>query len=511
MIKRFIILLLILISLNVSATTYYVATNGNDSRTTTQAQSISTPWATWKHGVEMLSAGDTLYIRAGRYTPANETTRSAYVYLDGMTSSRAAPLVISLYPPELAVGDSAVLDCRYQVASPQGYNNGLEFSNCNYVKFVGLTICNVRQDQRSIDLVNYGEYGHKTPGWTSSDCTNLIFDRCHSHHNGGAGFNIFNYNLSIVDTSMWINCDAYDNADSLSTYTLDLGVTWLRQAGNGADGFFLQQYDDFTTNYGLLEGCRAWGNADDGINLDQLCLTVMRNCWAFNNGDPTLSASEGNGFKIGDPPPHTPDYISRITHNNISANNMGFSYDPNNALGDEWTRAWTYNNISYNNKIGYLVQNCTESPLAASWCIYRNNISYLDSDYPWFNIPWAQDNMSWVFTLDHNTFQSYGSSPFWQDNPSFTVTADDFISLDVNELLASRKTDGSLPDVDFGKLDPTSDLIDGGVTDDNMSSLGIIYNGSAPDLGWYESGDSNIVLPIVNGSKLIIYQGIPVK
>jgi hypothetical protein len=58
-----------------SATTYYVATNGNNSRTTTQAQNINTPWLTISKAASVMGAGDTCYIRGGTYretiTPTN--------------------------------------------------------------------------------------------------------------------------------------------------------------------------------------------------------------------------------------------------------------------------------------------------------------------------------------------------------------------------------------------------------------------------------------------------------
>jgi hypothetical protein len=53
--------------------------------------------------------------------------------------------------------------------------------------------------------------------------------------------------------------------------------------------------------------------------------------------------------------------------------------------------------------------------------------------------------------------------------------------VDIDELLQPRKPDGSLPDVDYFKLINSSDLIDTGV------DVGLPYNGSAPDIGAFES------------------------
>jgi len=48
-------------------------------------------------------------------------------------------------------------------------------------------------------------------------------------------------------------------------------------------------------------------------------------------------------------------------------------------------------------------------------------------------------------------------------------------------LKSARKSDGSLPDIDFFKLVSGSDLRNAGI------DLGLPYNGSAPDLGPFES------------------------
>lgn len=66
------------------------------------------------------------------------------------------------------------------------------------------------------------------------------------------------------------------------------------------------------------------------------------------------------------------------------------------------------------------------------------------------------------------------------DLSKITISAADFLSLDEKLLMAPRQADGSLPDIDFLKLAPSSDLIDAGVT------IGFPFKGKAPDLGCFE-------------------------
>ncbi|MGD9171940.1 MAG: DUF4990 domain-containing protein, partial [Candidatus Thiodiazotropha sp.] len=67
----------------------------------------------------------------------------------------------------------------------------------------------------------------------------------------------------------------------------------------------------------------------------------------------------------------------------------------------------------------------------------------------------------------------------WQDGRS--AEESDFVSMDIDELLKPRKADGSLPDIKYFKLVDDSELIDAGV------DVGLPYNGSAPDIGAFES------------------------
>lgn len=90
--------LLILLSTagSLLAAGYYVATNGSDAA----AGTIGAPFATIQHGVDQLSAGDSLTIRAGRYHEA--------VSISGLIASPANPITIRNYPDETVTLDGTV-------------------------------------------------------------------------------------------------------------------------------------------------------------------------------------------------------------------------------------------------------------------------------------------------------------------------------------------------------------------------------------------------------------------
>ena len=65
-----------------------------------------------------------------------------------------------------------------------------------------------------------------------------------------------------------------------------------------------------------------------------------------------------------------------------------------------------------------------------------------------------------------------------------SVIADnDFVSIDASALKGPRKSDGSLPDIDYLRLESGSDLVNAGV------DLGLPYTGAAPDIGPFESDE----------------------
>jgi hypothetical protein len=236
------------------------------------------------------------------------------------------------------------------------------------------------------------------------------------------------------------NVDSYYNADS---------------SLENADGFAAKlDVGDGNKFY----GCRAWNNLDDGFDgylrgANNITTTYV-NSWAIRNGylkDGSLGAGDGNGFKTGGSDDKDLKHNAVFT-NTIAAGNAVDGYDHNGNRG----KVTIYNAIAHNNgkNINFSSKN------KASKLTVKNTISM-----------GAKDSLKASSTDIKNNS--------WQDGRS--ATSSDFSSVDIDQLLKARKSDGSLPDVDYFKLVKGSDMIDAGV------NVGLPYNGSAPDIGAFES------------------------
>jgi hypothetical protein len=226
-----------------------------------------------------------------------------------------------------------------------------------------------------------------------------------------------------------INCDSYDNYDP-------------NTGGGKADGFGCK------TGIGtgnIFRGCRAWHNSDDGFDFWQTTVRIdIINCWAFDNG---YDGGNGNGIKLGG---------DNMAGNIYVANCMVFNqpnkgFDQNHNLGAHTL----YNNIAW--KCGAYNFSLGEAPNSGKH-VLKNNISF--------------DGKVSIYSSSTQEKNS------WQ---GFTVNSGDFQSLDTSFAKAARKSDGSLPDVPFLHLVQGSDLVNAGV------NVGLPYNGSAPDLGPFET------------------------
>jgi len=247
-----------------SATTYYVATNGNNSNPGT----ISAPWATWGHAFNSTAVrpGDTVYFRGGVYPMTSDNLSYPYAAGCGYNVSRdgtsGSNICYFAYP-----GEKPVLDCGNII--PAGRNSRAIWGNdMNYVHFKGLTVRNVRQTSADVNVY----------GWVIEG-RNILVEGCTVYNCGGRGF------FSTGHEIRYLNCDSHHNSDAMSA----------SYPGNDGVGF---QNVDLTNVDGSIyyKNCRAWMNGDQGFSAVSVGYLEFDGCWSFNNGQ---LQGEGHGFKMG--------------------------------------------------------------------------------------------------------------------------------------------------------------------------------------------------------------------
>ena len=454
---------------------YYVQdpsdnSNASDSNAGTN---INYPWATWGHAFTTAQAGDTVYFRGGTYYLTSSINYIPYNGT-GYNGNYSQPIVFMAYPGEVPIADYSNYSTTY------GSTSMLNMVDVNYVEYKDLVWQYLKQNPAVED--------QWLNGFAFSWGQNILVEHCTVRHTMGAGFRFYGF-----DTIRVYNCDAYDNIDS---------ITLAPRTAGHADGFIVSSKGNAfdTLKVAYLHGNRAWFNSDDGYDIGASKQLYIDSCWSWNNGRGLKG--DGNGFKFAIA---TVPRIQRIIRNCITAysikdtvNNQEDvgAYTNVNLYDSEYSSRMTHlNNVSYHDYTGYKSSDsycsCTEHPDAADEyianCIVYNPTS---NNYGDFNIcDYGQGNPSYV-DIDSCNFQMrndpYGRT---EANPTYTLTDDDFVSLDTAELRYPRKSDGSLPDINFMKLKAGSDLIDGGI------DVGLAYTGAAPDLGWAEYDN---LLPIAN-------------
>jgi MYXO-CTERM domain-containing protein len=416
-----------------AASTYYVAPTGSDSAAGSQAA----PWASIGHAQTVAVAGDTVYFRAGKYaytkglkTCASGTDTINAILLNSGGKS-GAPIKYWAYPGETPVFDfSGIKDsCRVTGFRVTG----------SWMYFKGLEVMGVPQN----NMLNHESWGI----WISG--SNNTFEQINTHNHMGPGLFIQDGGNNLV-----LNCDSHDNYDPLTS----------NGAGQSADGFGCHIGAGGTGN--VFRGCRAWWNSDDGWDFIQAAeVVVVENSWTWYNGylpgtTTSAPAGNGNGFKgggYGEPPTNVPaNPPHHIVRNNLSVMNKesGF-YANHEPVADYW-----YNNTAYSNHPDF---NLLGDP--ANVGVLRNNIALAGT------------------LLSDNTGSGVDDSfNSWDTATGVTVSTADFQSVSLTGLDGPRQADGSLPVLTNFHLATGSDLIDKG------TNIGLPYNGSAPDLGCFETG-----------------------
>ena len=288
---------------------------------------------------------------------------------------------------------------------------------------------------------------------TQSECfqsrgKNITFNRVNAYNNYAIGF----YFTGTKSYNIAYRCDAYNNKG------MDDG-----SKGN-ADGFGAHG-----TGAEFIE-CRAWDNSDDDYDcIESYGRNIFDKCWAFKLNYKNSDIQDGNGFKVGgwgksasakskygpysgeNPPVH-------IVKNCIATNNKANGFYANHQPGQ--AAVW-YNNRAYNNKANFDMTEGSEtweldsSGKDVDICGTRE-VLYFNFGYKYSKKISSTCNM---YENEGNLFMANvpdrnNKLNSWNYLRDTELSDDDFLSLDVSELAKERGEDGSLPEINFMKLNP---------------------------------------------------------
>jgi len=183
--------------------------------------------------------------------------------------------------------------------------------------------------------------------FAGSDGHDVVFEDLDVHH-----CNVWGIMNNGNDDVVFRNCDSHDNFDPQNN-------------GQNSDGINMTG----PANNGLIEGCRAWNNGDDGYDLWVSENHTVRYCWAWNNG--FGGTGNGNGFKLGSS--RTGAGGGHLVHNCVSYGNQvdNDSNSPGSGFwwnGEDDNPIEVYNCTAWDNGIDFAFDD-TDHTL-------KNNVSY---------------------------------------------------------------------------------------------------------------------------------------
>lgn len=325
----------------VAGRTYYVGTAGSDAWPGT----LSQPFKTIQHAVDLMAGGDTTYILGGTY---NEPVRFFY-----KTNTTGQYMTLTNFPGATVVIDGTNVPFSYS-------QEGLVYiSSTNYVRISGLSIKNANMAgiyvgySDHIEIVKNQTYNTRTSGVGIWGGTNIVVDgndialAC----NGGG-----EEDLKINGASHVVvrNNHVHDGANPSNYGGEGLNISGGEASADGSHD--IRVYNNTVNNLVKLGfGVEAWKN--------RLYDVEVFNNISYNNAWGFIVASEQGGS----------DEDVKI-YNNIAYNNTnaGFAIPWWSGTADGLHKNIQFvNNTAYGNGTGFTVQSPRNEGV-----IFRNNILF---------------------------------------------------------------------------------------------------------------------------------------
>lgn len=436
---------------------YYCDPEGDDK---TADGSKEKPFYSLQLAVDKVVAGDIILMNPGTYKYTDR--------INVPTVGAKGSGMITLRPTE----GRAILDFSSQ--SVADANQGMRITG-SYWHIYAIDICNAGDNGMLIEREKKSGEGYTDIANRTDQAHDNIIEFCNFYRNADTGLQMKN----LATFNKVLNCDSY--------YNIDPGQ------GN-ADGFAVKiSHGDGNYFY----GCRAWQNSDDG--WDQFIkkeggfpddiTTTLEDCWAFANGyleDGSKGSGNGNGFKMG----------SNQGRNNIVMNrclafeNLNKGFDQNHNTGHMILNNCTGYAAKLTSSSSHYTYRLDEATAEGRIIRLTNCVAVSDGIADRNKSAYAPHSVvGELVTSDMNTLP------------------EDYVSIDPSGAYAERKADGSLPDMDFMKIKPgNTKLIDAGTevepfSGEHYDSFGISFNGSAPDLGCFETEESGSSVSLIKGTE----------
>jgi parallel beta-helix repeat protein len=343
------------------AATYYVSTSGNDTNAGTQ----DSPWRTLRYAAARLGAGDTLFIRQGTYSSADDifdSQRCQCAFPSGNSWSDA--ITIAGYPGETVT-----------IRPPSGYGAiGMTTGAPHYLIFQDLTLDGSLQSDPGNPIV-----------WEAPE---LIYVANGSHHIRFQRLDVGNCMSTCIHFSTHMSTEPFAAYNEFLNSTIHHAGQATGDNGHGGPGI--------NTGYGVYsftDGNQFDGNTFRDNNAYALNVygsdNVIRNNRIYNNG---LRGGSTWGINIGS------TAFSGRSANNLVYNNLVY----NNRYGGIkiYTNAdntGVYNNTVYGNALyGVMAQYYGVNNVVRNNIIYANGSNYFDA------------GGSGVIQADHNLMSDPG-------------------------------------------------------------------------------------------------------